>query len=189
MKKDTKHIIKDCCKGKREAQEKLYKLFSDKMFGVCLRYTNDYDEAQDILQDGFVIAFQKIHQLKNENLLEAWIRRIMINEALKRYREKQRTGSVDELIEQEKDARPDAVQEMGEQELLKLVQSLSPQYRMVFNLYAIEGYSHKEISQMLDISEGTSKSNLSRARVILQEKIASMQKVEPEFIKSRYGEG
>lgn len=166
-------IIKGCKKQDALAQKELYDLFAGKLFGVCLRYSNNYNDAQDILQEGFVKIFHKIEQFSNKGAFEGWMRRIMVNTALEKYRSR-----LNHVIPEENMSKYDDVEqydnineELTHKELLKLVQELSPKYRVVFNLYAIEGYSHKEISKQLNITEGTSKSNLSRARAILQEKV------------------
>ncbi len=142
------------------------------MYGLCLQYASSEEDAQDILQDGFVKVFQKIDQLKDPRAFPGWIRRLMINTALEKYRSKaalqwkeQETGDVGEPVTD------DTLEALDAEVIMKLIQQLTPKYRMVFNLYAIEGYSHQEIAEMLGISEGTSKSNLSRARGILQEKV------------------
>ena len=166
------HIVKECQAFDPRAQRDLYVHFKDKMFGVCLRYAGNYDDAQDILQDGFVKVFEKIGQFRFEGAFEGWMRRIMVNTALEKYRLQCQIININDGIKElEKTSAPDTGSEISVKELLKFVQELSPRYRLVFNLFAIEGYSHKEISEMLDITEGTSKSNLSRARVILQEKV------------------
>ena len=166
-------IIKACIKGNRKAQKQLYQMFSDKMYGLCLRYAKDKDEAKDILQDGFIKVFLNLKQFNNKGSFEGWIRRIIVNTALERFRDKNYLFAVN--MENNYDAGDyeydHILSEIAANDLLKLVQELSPQYRTVFNLYAVEGYSHKEICKMLNIKEGTSKSNLSRAREILKEKI------------------
>jgi RNA polymerase sigma-70 factor (ECF subfamily) len=180
---DISKIIEGCKRGNRNAQEKLYNKYSKLMFGLCLRYSNNYDEAKDILHEGFIRIFKYIDQLRDINAFEAWMKKIMVNSALEKYRNKMQTNSLIDAAEKNID-NYSIEAELSEKELLKMVQELSPQYRLVFNLYAIEGYSHKEISDMLNISEGTSKSNLSRARAILQEKIKS---ITSEFsMKNKY---
>jgi RNA polymerase sigma factor (sigma-70 family) len=142
------------------------------MFGICLRYAGNYDDAQDILQDGFVKVFEKIDQFGFKGAFEGWIRRIMVNTALERFRTNYQIINInDNLKEVDHEHRSDFSSDIDARELIRFIQELSPKYRTVFNLYAIEGYSHKEIGEMLGISEGTSKSNLSRARDILQEKV------------------
>ncbi len=150
----------------------LYEMFSSRMFGVCLRYAGSKDDAQDILHEGFLKIFEKIEQFEARGSFEGWIRKIMVNTALEKYRRQYRMVRLEddnrEADEQNQDEMADNI---TVNELLSMIHELTPQYRVVFNLYAIEGYSHKEISDMLNISEGTSKSNLSRARAILQEKV------------------
>ncbi len=147
------------------------------MYGLCLRYACDETEARDILQDGFVKVFQNLKQFRFQGSFEGWVRRIMVNTALERFRKEDHlTASIEEVDFQDPPGYEDVFSELSAQDLLQMIRDLSPQYRVVFNLYAIEGYSHKEISQMLNISEGTSKSNLSRARSILQERIKRLNK-------------
>ena len=167
-----KKIVKDCKAGKRDAQAKLFKLFSEKMFGVCLYYCKDYTAAEDILQDGFIKVFKSIKQFESKGSFEGWIRRIMVNTALERYRKQHMLYAVNEIeYYTESLSYDDIIDSISAKDLLGFIQDLSPKYRMVFSLYAIEGYSHQEIGKKLGISEGTSKSNLSRARKILQNKV------------------
>ena len=149
------------------------------MFGVCLRYAGSRDDAQDILHEGFLKIYEKIGQFESRGSFEGWIRRIMVNTALEKYRGEHKSVNLqEELIEFDKDMSTEMSDNVTVKELLGMIRDLTPQYRLVFNLYAIEGYSHKEISKMLDISEGTSKSNLSRARTILQERVKEYYKQE-----------
>ena len=141
------------------------------MFAICLHYSNNYADAQDVLQDGFVKVFGKISQFEGTGSIAGWIRRIMINTALEKLRGQKYFLEIDEVKEENGLQYDEIVDTISADDLVKIIQELSPQYRVVFNLYAIEGYSHKEIGQMLGISEGTSKSNLSRARTILQQKV------------------
>ncbi len=166
------NIIKGCQEGNPRAQRELYLRFKDRMYGICLRYAGNRDDAQDIVHDGFVKIYQKIVQFRFEGSFEGWMRRIMVNTALEKYRMHCQVINIgDSTREIEKTNFVEILCDISVQELMKFVQELSPKYRLVFNLYAIEGYSHKEISEQLDISEGTSKSNLSRARAILQDKV------------------
>lgn len=168
-------IIKACVKGKTDAQEQLYKMFAAKMYGVCLHYSKDSTEAEDILQEGFYKILKNIKSFKNEGSFEGWVRRIMINTALEKYRKQKFLYPVNDVFEVAEDfSYDDIISEISAKDLLKLIQNLSPKYRMVFNLYAIDGYSHKEIGEMLGITIGTSKSNLSRARIILQKKVKEL---------------
>lgn len=167
------NIIKACLKGDRASQKRFYQIFADKMYGVCFRYTNNEDEAKDILQDGFIKVFLNLKKFNNKGSLEGWIRRIIVNTALERFRDKKYLFAVKMESGYERDEKEydHIISEISANDLLKLIQELTPQYRTVFNLYAIEGYSHKEISEKLNIKEGTSKSNLSRAREILKDKV------------------
>lgn len=165
-------LIKGCKRGKPRSQEELYRRFASAMYGVCLQYASGEEDAQDILQDGFIKVFAKLDQVKNPAAFPGWIRRIMINTALEKYRSQVLLQRVDDLKgELPEFSGEEVFDELTCDELVALIQTLSPKYRMVFNLYAIEGYNHQEISETLGISVGTSKSNLSRARVILQDKI------------------
>jgi len=168
-------LLRGCRKGDRKSQERLYRQFSAAMFGLCLQYSSGREDAEDILQEGFIRVFEKLSQVKNPDAFPGWIRRVMINTALERYRSEVVLQKVQaEMQVPSKIVEEEVFEQLAVEELTGLIQQLSPKYRMVFNLYAIEGYSHKEISEMLGISEGTSKSNLSRARVILQEKIKQL---------------
>ncbi|MCG8411678.1 MAG: RNA polymerase sigma factor [Bacteroidales bacterium] len=178
------NIIEACLKADPVAQKKLYDLFADKMFGVCLRYVSDVDEAKDILQDGFVKVFCNLKKFNNKGSFEGWIRRIIVNTALERFRNKNYlfAVSMENSYEKGNNEYDHILSELSANDLLKMVQELSPQYRTVFNLYAIEGYSHKEISKKLNIKEGTSKSNLSRAREILKEKVNEYNKISVNYM-------
>ncbi|MGX5688174.1 RNA polymerase sigma factor [Arcticibacter tournemirensis] len=169
-------LLEGCRRGERRTQELLYKLLGSKMMGICMRYAKDRFEAEDMLQVGFVKVFQKVKEFRGEGSFEGWIRRIMVNSAIEVYRKNQRMINVVD-IDEVYDA-PQSMFDMNKLEakdLLNLIQHLSSGYRVVFNLYAIEGYSHKEIAEQLGITEGASKSQLSRARAILKEKIVKME--------------
>lgn len=169
-------LLEGCRGGERKAQENLYKALSARMMAVCLRYAKDTYEAEDMLQMGFVKVFTKISEFRSDGSFEGWIRRIMVNTAIEIYRKNLRTMNVvdiDEVYDQ-----PQSTFDMSQLEtkdLMKLIQQLSSGYRMVFNMYVIEGYSHREIAETLGISEGASKSQLSRARAILKEKILKIE--------------
>ncbi len=166
------NIIHGCLGGDRRCQEQLFKMFSRRMFGLCLQYASNHDDASDILQEGFIKVFRKLSQFDGRGSFEGWIRRIMINTALEKYRSQVHMYSITENeMPKEEELYEDILEKLSADELVKMVQQLSPRYRMVFNMYAIEGYSHKEIGDILGISSGTSKSNLSRARTILQKKV------------------
>jgi len=165
-------IIEKCLAGDRKAQETLYRTFSAKMYALCLRYSDSQEDARDTLQEGFIRVFGFLSSYKGTGSFEGWIRKIMINTALEKYRKYRNTYPLDPGADENMVVYIDPMDEdIAASELVKMIQDLTPQYRMVFNLYALEGYSHKEIGQILGISEGTSKSNLSRARTILQEKL------------------
>ena len=166
---DEKSLIQACARRERWAQKVLYEQFYSKMMGVCLRYATDQEEALDILHEGFIKVFKNIKKYQPGTSLPAWIRRIMVNTAIDYYRKSIRRRTED--IEQAyniKSGEADAISQCTEQEILEAVQQLSPAYRAVFNLYVIEGYSHREIAEMLDITESTSRSNLVKARLKLQ---------------------
>ena len=165
-------LLSECKKGRSKSQEALYRMFAPAMYGICLQYASSVEDAQDILQEGFIKVFAKLHQVQNPDAFPGWIRRLMINTSLERYRSQVILQRVDDLRGEAPEVQGDGIfEELTCEELVALIQTLTPRYRMVFNLYAIEGYSHQEISEALGISVGTSKSNLSRARAILQEKI------------------
>lgn len=163
-------LIINCKKNDAQAQSQIYKLFSSQLFSLCLKYSKNYAEAQDNLQDAFVTIFKKMNQFSHKGSLEGWMKRITINTALQRYRS---VGVFDIVNE---DQIEDAAVEVNDDEvsldfLLGIIQELPDRYRLVFNLYVLDDHSHKEIADMLDISTGTSKSNLARARMILKNKI------------------
>ncbi len=169
---DLKQIIKECARGNVRAQEMLYRHFAPKMFGVCLRYSRDRTEAEDNLQEGFIKVFTKIKSFRHEGSFEGWIRRIMVNVALERYRKQQVMYPVEDITVYEgNELSEDVLANISAQELTAIIQKLTPRYRMVFNLFVIEGLSHEEISREMKISVGTSKSNLARARDILKSKV------------------
>lgn len=178
---ELQHIINGCIDGNRSAQEKLYRKFSSKMYGVCLRYSSNTEEAQDALQDGFIKVFEKIYQFKNSGPLEGWIRRIMVNTSLETYRKKKQISLSYQIPDLPEDIQETEDLNISEKELLNFVQCLPDRYRLVFNLYVFEEMTHKEIAKELGITEGTSKSDLSRARGILQKKINTILKKEVKF--------
>ncbi|MGM0532256.1 MAG: RNA polymerase sigma factor [Bacteroidota bacterium] len=173
-------IVKACLKGDSKAQAQLYKQYAGRLYTLCLRYTNNEDEAKDILQESFIKIFEKLRQYKSKGSLEGWMRKIVVNTALEKIRKESRFVLVEDeaMVENDKYKYEHVLEDIGRNELLEMIQELSVQYRMVFNLYAIEGYSHKEISKKLNISEGTSKSNLSRARELLKSKIETRYKIK-----------
>ena len=163
-------LIEGCIRGDRKMQYELYERFAPKMFGVCLRYASNNEEAEDILQEGFIKVFKKIGSYRNEGSFEGWIRRIFVNTAIEHFRRKTHLQPITEKEENTVEGKYLSVLDtLAEKDIVQLVQQLSPGYRTVFNMYVIEGYSHKQIAEELGISEGTSKSQLSRAKQILQE--------------------
>lgn len=163
-------LINDCKKRNIKAQEQIYRLLSPKIFAICLKYSRSYEEAQDNLQEGFLLIFEKIEKFQFKGSFEGWAKRVVINYILQQYR----NNGVFEIVSENF---PENVEVEIEEDMIsmdfltKIVQELPDRYRLVFNLYVIDGYSHKEIADMLSISDGTSKSNLARAKAILKEKI------------------
>jgi RNA polymerase sigma factor (sigma-70 family) len=185
-KSEEEKLIEGCIAGKRDMQRLLYDLYAKKMMMVCLRYAPTTFEAEDIVQEGFVKVFSNIQNFKRDCPLEYWIRKIIVNTALKHLRQKSLLTVSHESEEVENLSSGDYnLNDYSMDELLSIIQSLAPRYRMVFNLYAIEGYNHKEIGEMLDISEGTSKSQYSRARAILQSMLAQQDRPYKEHVINR----
>ena len=162
-------LISECQKNQPKAQEQLYRLFEKKFFGLCLKYSSSYADAQDNFQEGFLIIFRKINQYSGKGSFEGWAKRILINNALQKYKGVR-------FMEVLTDNIPDVDVEIDEEKisldfLMQIIHELPDQYRIVFSLYVLDDYSHQEISEMLSISTGTTKSNLHRARLLLKEKI------------------
>lgn len=167
-------LIHNCKKQDIKAQEQLYRLYANKLFAVCLKYSGSYQQAEDNLQDGFMTIFEKIKQYQDKGSFEGWMKRIVINTTLQKYRKQ----TVFEIFNEDNLEEPDVIideEDISVDYLLDIIQELPDRYRQVFNLYALDGFSHKEISEMLQISIGTSKSNLARARIILKEKVEAIQ--------------
>lgn len=164
-------LINDCRDNDRKAQEQLYKLYKSKLFAVCLKYSRNYAEAEDNFQDGFVIIFNKIGQYNFKGSFEGWMKRVMVNNVLQQYRNVTYLDMVNKDIADEEVEVDIDDENVPLDYLMKIIQELPDRYRLVFNLYVIDGYPHKEIADMLEITIGTSKSNLARARMILKEKI------------------
>lgn len=163
-------LIDKCKQGDRRAQEMLYRKFSPALFGICLKYSRNQVEAEDNLHDSFMTIFDKIGQFKSKGSFEGWMKRITVNTALQKYRKEEHMAVVSENMGEEDTDGP-IYGDISLQTLLRFVQELPHKYRTTFNLYVLDGFSHKEISSMLGTSTGTSKSNLARARIILREKI------------------
>jgi RNA polymerase sigma factor (sigma-70 family) len=177
-------IIEGCKANKRDLQKALYQRYSAKMMMVCLRYTKNREEAEDVLQDGFVKLFSNIKQFNGAGSFEGWIRRIIVNTALEAIRKKKMDFSSDDInnLGNTQISEYDAVSNIALKDLLALIRELPNGCQVIFNLYVIEGYNHKEIAEKLAISEGTSKSQLSRAKQLLQEKINSSYELK-ELVK------
>ena len=168
-----KELVSGCLNGEVAAQRQLYARFAGRMMGICMRYATCEAEAEDIMQEGFIQIFRKMDSFKGDGALGGWVRRIMINCALQNYRKSKYLRLAVEHDEAllEPDTQHDVLSQLGAAELMKLIQQLPDGYRMVFNLYAIEGYTHKEIAEELAISVNTSKSQFSRARALLRKLI------------------
>ena len=170
-------LIENCKKQNTKAQGELYKLFSSKLFAICLKYSRNRAEAEDNLQDAFLTIFNKIEQYKNRGSFEGYIKRITVNTVLQRYRNEKVFELINENIIE--DARVEIDDEdISIDYLLQIIQELPDRYRLIFNLYVLDGYSHKDIAHMLDINIGTSKSNLARARQILKKTIENYRVVQ-----------
>jgi len=170
-------LVNGCMNNHAGAQKLLFERYSKKMMGVCLRYVPDYDEAQDVLQESFIKVFQKINSYQGKGSLDGWIRKIIVNTALDHFRKTKEQRFQLEITEEEHSVSTEAaaLENINAKELLMVIQALPVGFRTVFNLYAIEGYSHKEIAVMLGITESTSKSQYARARVHLQKNIITEQ--------------
>ena len=164
-------LIYECAKHNTESQAQLYMFLSPKLFAVCLKYSRNYEEAQDNLQESFLIIFEKINQFKNKGSFEGWAKRVVINYTLQQYRNQNIFEIVSENIADETTTVEIDDESISLEFLTKIIQELPDRYRLVFNLYVMDDYSHKEIAEMLNINIGTSKSNLARAKGILKEKI------------------
>ena len=169
---DLKNIVEECVSGNVRAQETLYRMLAPKMFGVCLRYSKDVTEAEDNLQEGFIKVFTYIKNFRHEGSLEGWVRKIMVNVSLEKFRKQNIMHPVEDTsIYESGNYSNDIIEKITADELINLIQELPPRYRMVFNLFVMEEMNHKEIGEVMQISEGTSKSNLARARDILKRKV------------------
>ena len=163
----------------------LYDHFSSKMYGLCLRFAKSRADADDILQEGFIKVFTKLDNFRNEGSFEGWIRRIMVTTAINYYKRKNLfvNDVEDHQLEHSKSTSDDALNKLSEEELINLISDLPNGYRMVFNLNVIEGYTHKEIGSMMNISSNTSKSQLTRAKISLQKKLAKLNGVNIDSLK------
>ena len=183
---DHQKLVKDCLKNNAIAQKQLYDLFSGNMLGICYRYTKSLNDAQEVMQQGFIKVFQNLHQYKMQGELGAWIRRIMVNTAINYLKRKPRyqldLGFENSHLHPVANAEPDI--KLNMKDLLNLIRQLPPGYQTIFNLYAVEGYTHVEIAKLLGINEGTSRSQYARARALL---INWLEKYSVNEKKDRYG--
>lgn len=162
-------LIENCINGERKSQKALYDLFSPKMFSICLRYSKNQMDAEDILQEGFVKLFNNLHRFRGDGSFDGWVRRIFVNTAIEHIRRKNLNTTIGDGLENTVvDKQQNALDNLYAKDIIKSSLTLSDGYRTVFNLYAVEGYSHKEIAKHLGITESTSKSQFSRAKAILR---------------------
>ena len=165
-------LIQGSIEGNREIQELLYHRFSSKMYAVCLRYSGNAADAQDLLQEGFIKVFKNLNKFRGEGSFEGWMRRIFLNTSIEHYRKKVNMLSVTETQEVTiEDKEWNILDNLAEKDIISMIHELSPGYRVVFNMHVIEGYSHKEIADVLGINEGTSKSQLARAKGVLKKMV------------------
>ena len=173
-------LIKACIREDASSQKEVFTRYSGRMMGVCLRYARNAADAEDILQDAFIKVFSKLHQFKFEGSFEGWIRKIVVNTALKKYsvRRYEKEVSGYEITDRdEAGIEPPAYAHLTQKELMELINNLPDGYRLIFNLYVVEGYQHDEIAEMLGIQPGTSRSQLVKARNMLQKQILQLQKI------------
>ncbi|MDQ3291927.1 MAG: sigma-70 family RNA polymerase sigma factor [Bacteroidota bacterium] len=170
-------LIKGLVKGEAKAHKTVYEMYAGVMLGICLRYLKNQMDAEEVMLTGFVKVFQHISQFENKGSFEGWMKRIMVNEALGFLRKKEPLHLAIEKDVLQVATEANAEQDLATEDLLRMLHELPAGYRAVFNLYAIEGYSHKEIGELLDISEGTSKSQLSKARAMLQRRLQNKESI------------
>jgi RNA polymerase sigma-70 factor (ECF subfamily) len=180
-------LVKDCLKGRPEAQKELYDHFADGMLAVCYRYTKSMADAEDVLQDGFIKVFRNLHQYKAEGELGGWIRRIMVNTALNYLKQNSRYQSDLSFLDNSNSMHPvtndDPEMRLNAKDLAEMIRQLPTGYQTIFNMHAVEGYTHVEIGKLLGINEGTSRSQYSRARTLL---ISWLKKHSEETKKEHY---
>lgn len=174
-------LVRSCIKGNRSSHQALYSKYSSKMFAVCLRYGKDYHSAEDILQEGFIKAFKNLNKFRFEGSFEGWLRRIFVNTAIEHFRKHTTMYPIMDYVTTGNDSREDlTLTKMAAEDIMEMVNKLSPGYKAVFNLYVVEGYSHKDIAEMLGISIGTSKSQLARSRYLLQKMVTDLEQRESQ---------
>ncbi len=165
-------LIQGCIEGNRQMQELLYQKYSSKMYGVCLRYSGNMEDADDLLQEGFIKIFKNLSKFRGEGSFEGWIRRIFVNTSIEHFRKKVKLYNVTDVQENTiEDDDLTILDTLAEKDIIFLVNELSPGYKAVFNMHVIEGYSHSEIADILGITEGTSKSQLARAKGVLKKSL------------------
>ncbi|MBA3674956.1 MAG: RNA polymerase sigma factor [Chitinophagaceae bacterium] len=171
---NERDLIDGCIKGDRQMQELLYNRFSPKMYTVCLRYSGNAEDARDLLQEGFIKIFKNLSKYRGDGSFEGWIRRIFVNTSIEHFRKKVYLQDVTETQERTiEDKEWNVLDNLAEKDIMKMINELSPGYKAVFNMHVIEGYSHKEIANILGINEGTSKSQLARAKTVLRKMVES----------------
>ena len=173
-------LIRGCIREEAACQREVFNRYASRMLGVCHRYARSSGDAEDILQDAFIKVFDKMHQFKFEGSFEGWIRRIVVNTALKKYSLRRYEKEVVGYEVKDKDEggmEASAYSHLNQKEILELINNLPDGYRLIFNLYAIEGFQHEEIAEMLGIQPGTSRSQLVKARMMLQKQIIELQKI------------
>lgn len=188
---DEASLIQACIKQNRAAQKKLYDLYAPKMLGVCYRYAQSKEEAEDMLQEGFIKVFQKLDSFKFQGVFEGWLRRIFVNTAIniiRKYQKLQYETDIEEAGTMASNA-AEVLDAMQNKEVIELIRNMPQGYRTVLNLYAIEGYSHKEIGEMLGINESSSRSQFTRAKAVLAKKINALEaevlKEKPVYVTER----
>jgi len=169
-------LINNCKNGNRQAQEQLYRDYSQTLFGICLKYSRNKSEAEDSLHDSFMVIFEKIGQFQSQGSFEGWLKRVTVNTVLQKYRKEEYMSLVTENTEMEAEVET-GYADISLDTLLSYIQELPTKYRLTFNLYVLDGYTHKEIGKLLGTSPGTSKSNLARARHILKERIEAKRNI------------
>jgi RNA polymerase sigma-70 factor (ECF subfamily) len=174
-------LIKGCIEGNPEMQKLLYDLYSSKMYGVCLRYAENAEDANDVMQEGFIKVYRSLPKFRAEGSFEGWIRRIFVNTSIEHYRKKTKKYNITEVQENTiEDNELSALDSLATKDILNIINELSPGYKQVFNLHVVEGYSHKEIADILGITEGTSKSQLARAKGVLKKIIETRTSIKSD---------
>ncbi|WP_235298736.1 RNA polymerase sigma factor [Portibacter marinus] len=181
LQRSEEHFIQACVRKEKWAQKKLYEDYYGTMMPLCMRYTNNREDALDVLHEGFIKVFKNVNKYKPGTSLNSWIKRIMVNTSIDYYRKMSRRRTEDlDTVYDASTTEPDAISEMSAQEIIDALQLLTPAYRTVFNLYVIEGYPHKEIASILSITESTSRSNLVKARTKLKKILLAKSRIYGE---------